>query len=658
MNYEDIETIGRIAFGELALENKYSLFKREVIENFNLANGYIYSNADLYKLQSEKRPTFQYNLFLPIIMRILGGFKNSIIGVDFIPKTEQDQDMSVVIKAINDFVLYQANDIEYEISKAFAHAVIGRIGWIKQDYIYSPEFPQGMIDIKFYDPFRIKIDLNTTRRDLKDCNYISDSGWYPIEDIINIYAQDNIELRELLLEKAKIILGESSVSKFKNMIKTWAERLFDSISSYSGEVKGFDTYKLKNLNEFVDRKDGLFKVIDWYEKRLVRSMILIDFDNNKEYDISDFIRKSDTNYTSIDWYDKDKLNQITQNFVNYKLVEQLQNKIFQTSIVPALNIVLYDAPHILSNFKFTPIFCYDIHIDVTETKSIVDFIKDPVKSANQRRNTMLTYITRIAHGGWIAEESAIKGFMDDFLSNDIVQVKRVRDGSLSQGRIQQITIPQMPTALDKLQLEDMEFVKYISGVRDNALASSESANESGVLFRQKVFQSELIQEWISDNGQSALLQISKNNLEYIQKLFTEERIIRIIDRINNQVNFLTINKTIMMGDEKIVINDVTKGSFDVIISKTPYGKAQRETEFNKLITLAQLIASINPAYIDPIMLIEASGLKSSQRWIEYIKNQNSQLQQQLNQQISPNPRNVNLENFTENVDQNIMEGNY
>lgn len=647
-NYEDINTIGRIAQAELELEDKYSKFFQEIASNFYLAQGYIYSQSDLNKLIRERRPTFQYNLFLPIISRILGGFKNSIIGVDIIPKNPQDQELAEVMKSINDFLLYQANDIEYEISKAFAYAVIGRIGWIKQDFLYTPEYPEGIVDIKFYDTFKIKFDINTQRRDLKDCNYLSDTGWYSVEDIINIYAQDDNDLKELIIDRATTILGESSLTKYSKLIKTWAEKLFDAIGGYKGEDKGYDVGRIKNLNEFLDKKDGLFKVIDWYEKRLVKTLIIKDNIANKEYDVSELIRKED-NYLGKDWYDKDKLDKILQDFniEAVDIIERTVNRIFQISVLPALNIKLYDGLTPLSNYKFVPIFCYDYHPDILETKAVVDAVKDAVKSANHRRNTMLTYITRVAHGGWIAEESAVKGYIDELLSNEIVGVKVVRDGSLAQGRIQPIPIPQFPTALDKLQVEDMEFVKLISGVRDNALATSESSRESGILFSQKVMQSELIQEWISDNAQSALLQIAKNNLEYVQKFFTEQRLIRIIDD-KNTASFLPINYKTELG----IINDVTKGEYDVIVSKTPYGKHQRETEFNKLVQVMQLLASVNPAYIDPIVLLKASGLKNANELISHIQNvinQQLAIQQQQTQNPNPNHKNINLEQLANNL---------
>jgi len=651
MNYNDIQTIARVYSAETILSELWSRFHEEQIQNFNLLAGYIYSEDDLRKLIREKRPTFQYNLFMPIITRIIGGFKNSLIGVDFLPKEPKDTELAKVVKEINDFILYQANDIEYEISKAFLNAVVGRIGWIKQDFIYSNEFPEGMVDIKNYPPIRIKIDPNSTRRDLKDCNFISDSGWYSYEEIIQIYAQNNPELEDLVTENAKAVLGESSLDKIKNTIKSWVERIFDFSTEYYGSSKGFDTLRLKKSIDIVNVKEGLFKVIDFYEKRLVNQMTIITDEGS--YDISDLIKKSNQDLNKTDWYDRDKLDFILRNYegIDYKIVERKVQKIFQISIVPALNLKLYDDIHPLSNFKFVPIFCYDFHPSILETKSIIDLIKDPVRSANHRRNTMLTYITRVAHGGWITEESAIKDHLDDFLSNEIGGIKRVRDGALSQGRIKQIEVPQMPTALDKLQLEDMEFVKIISGVRDNALASSESAQESGVLFRQKVMQSELMQEWIADNGQSAMLLISKNNLEYIQNFFTDERVIRIVNPENGDFAFLPINKEIIMPDgTKSRINEISKGKYDVIVSKTPYGKAQREIEFNKLIALSQLIASINPAYIDPVILIKASGLKFADEMIRHIQNINNQnLIPEQNQDIKNNARNLNLDELSKTL---------
>src|SRR4030066_84296 len=192
-NFEDIDTIARLSNLDISLTQVFKTYFEEIRNNFNLAAGHIYSDDDLTKLDIEKRPTFEPNLFLPILLKIVGDFKNTLPGVDLIGRTPSDHQFAQIFQKLNDYYLYQVNDILYEMSKAYLFSAIGRGTWIKQDFVVTPKYPQGTIEIQHYHPF-LKFDVNMTRRDLSDCQYISDSGWYSPEELIRIYASNNKEL--------------------------------------------------------------------------------------------------------------------------------------------------------------------------------------------------------------------------------------------------------------------------------------------------------------------------------------------------------------------------------------------------------------------------------------------------------------------------------
>ena len=211
--YEDIELVARITQVETNLRTTFETWFSETLQNFNKVAGHIMSAEDLAKLRREKRPDYIYNLFRPFLLRLLGDFKMSMPAVDFLPKTPDDIQHVSVLKGINDYLFYQANDIEYEDSKAFLNALIGRIGWIKQDWVFSDDHPQGIVNIEFYDNFKLKFDPTATRRDLRDCKYISDSTFLSTEELIKIYARNDKELEGLIMEKSIELLGLTQTDK-------------------------------------------------------------------------------------------------------------------------------------------------------------------------------------------------------------------------------------------------------------------------------------------------------------------------------------------------------------------------------------------------------------------------------------------------------------
>lgn len=607
--YKNIELIARIMDTENQLKTMYEEWNREILQNFYMVAGQLLSKADLQKLRNARRPDYMYNLFRPFILRLVGDYKQSMPTVDFLPKTPDDQQYCNMLKGVNDFIFYQANDVGYEMGKAFLYAIIGRVGWICQDFIYNTDHPDGIPRIRHHDTFRLKFDPLTQRRDMTDCKYISDSTYLSPEDIIRIYAREDNDLEAMILEESKILFGLSTDEKRKNMLLTWAERILKWAGiDYTGEKKGYNYQG--NSNENMDTKYGMLKVIDFYERRWIKKMTIYDIGTGNSVDVTDFVKKDidatpDKSFNR-NWYDNDKLQAIKLNFVEPVVEESDIEQIYQSSICPALNLSLYDGASNLQNgnFKFTPIFAHDMHPDIMEMKSVVDDIKDPIRSTNLRRNTMLTYLMRVAHGGYYAEKSALKEMKEAFVDSisEIGTVAEVQDGALTGGKIKAREVPAIPTALERFSSEELETAKFITGINDNSLGRKESAKESGILFQARVEQGNIMQEPLNDNAQSTLQILAKNNIYLIRKYWKEEKIIRITQD-HSEPTWLFLNKRTIDG----VVNDVSKGEYDVQISTTPFGKQAKEREFQKLLGVFQQLMQINPAYVDPLILVEASG---------------------------------------------------
>ena len=632
--YEDVETIARIGSAEMSLIGKFEVFQQEVLQNFYRLAGHIYSAQDLRKLNLEKRPNFEWNLFLPIILSIVGNFKGQVPGLEFTGISPQDQQGADLHQTLSNYFLTQANDIEYEISKAFLWAVVGRIGWLKTSWSYLKD-PDGMILIEWYDSLRIKFDTNWRKRDTSDMRYMSDSGFYEASEIIDIYAKNNHSLRDEIYEKARMIVGDSALKKgkMKKMLLTWAERFLNASLDYQGQKHGFDSFSdadvAYNYGATWYNGDGRFKVIDWYEKRQQPIMTVTDLKTGLSQDITDLVKdKKRDSLSEKNWYDSQKLQQILQQYNEPKIREVWRDVIWQTSVVPALNLKLYDdmQKYQNGNFKFVPVLAHDFHPDILETKSVLDNIIDPVSSYNLRRNTMLTYVMKVTQGGWIAEQGAVKGFEDELMSNELVGLKKVADGAISNKRMIKLEPPVMPQGLLEESMLEKEDTNTISGQGPNMQGRKESAKETGKLYEQRVAQASLLQDWLNDNAQYALVMVAQNNLALAQKYLILPRVIPLLGD-DSDPQWLQLNASIMGK----LLNDVSFGRYRIKISKNPLGKKALELEFQKIMSMNQWLQQLDPSYVDPITTLEHSGINARFKMIAHIKNAQQQIQQQVQQ---------------------------
>jgi hypothetical protein len=631
---EDLDTIVRISTAFTQLESYFKPWHAEIMENFYLLAGQILSAADLAKLHREKRPDFEYNFFLPIITSIAGNFKNSLPKLELSGATPDDQRQVELAEGISDYVLYVANSIDYELAKVLLWAIVGRIGWINSKYSFLKDSKQGEIDISWYNGLRLMFDLNWTRRDTNDMMFMCDNGWYSPDELIHIYARNNATMADQIELRAGELIGESEfMSKDKKTrIATWFERLYNFVKDYTSTQKlGYDVasenIRFNPTGEWFDH-NRRFRAIDWYEKRNTPGMELWDRTKGQLNDITSLV-KSDK--PGGKWYDREKIQKVRVQYVDPILTENVELKIYQVSVIPALNIKAYDELQDVQNsyFKFFPAMCYDFHPDILMTKSVIDHSKDPIKSANLRKNTMLTMLMKSTYGGWIAEKGAVKDTKDQFSRNEIFGLKEVADGALTNKAIQPIKGPEWPNALDKYAEEDIESVKYIVGAHDNSMGMQESPGESGKLFRERVAQSDVMQEWISENAQATLLMVGINNFSLVERYYTEERVIPIL-KDESDPQWVVLNQKALDG---IIHNDVSKMRINVRISSIPYGRQAKDMIFQRRLALDQFIMTIDKEYVDLESLIEsAPDIAGKRKMLERIKSVLKQRQMQLQQQ--------------------------
>lgn len=648
MQVNDTAVVSRVVSFDNQLRGFFDDFHEDLVESKNKALGQIYSDADIRKLIKEMRPKFVYNLFIPVLLGLIGNLKNNLPKVDVIPTTQDDIKNVELHQKLLEYYLYQANDIDYELSKAYLFSLIMKIGWLVVDYGFDKN-PDGMVEINFAHPLQIKFDPNWQRKDCTDLNFITSYAWMTPEEIVQRYANRDSDLAEELYQAMNEVIGYSPDIK-KGKVTSWTTRLFGTSKGYY-KGKGYDAYKDEQIqNSWYN--NGLFKVIDHYEVLSVPTMRVYDSATGVSEDITDKVMKDnyeiDPSTTLKDWYDNDKLQQVRAGYIEPLITTSYKKQRFMFSVLPHLHKVLYtDKMKVQSGmFKHIPVFALDIGIDATETMSIIDIIADPVASYNLRRNTILTYLMKMSNKGYIAEEWAIDGYTESFLNNKIGALKVVKNGALTRGAIEEEKMIQYPEALSRYGEQDKEDLFTMTGITPNYLGKKEAANESGILFQSRVERGDVMQQWLLQNVSDALVLVSKQAIATGQRFIRADRTIRIITE-ENQPEFLTVNKNVF-GE---IINDVGGGFYDVRISKNPAGKFAREQEFEKLISISQWIAQIfGSQFIDIREILKASNLYNKDKMLRY-----AEKVMQIDEQIATFENIMNFQKELQNIAQSKLQ---
>ncbi len=565
--YEDLNLIQRISSAYVALDDDFNPFEERIMRNQFIAAGRIFNEADYAKLKKQRRPHFQVNLHNPNLRKLIGSFKGNLPGLEFHGRSGmEDEKSSELMKNINDFILFTQNDITFELADAYKHTLISRIGWLKQDYNFIKD-EEGGVNISAYKKL-LRFDTSVTTRDFSDCQFIADGGWLSTEELINIYGRNNPELAGLIEQNSRDLIGESDT--YKNKLKTWFERIgkfFDNSDN--------DNY---NLARWFNKKSGRFFVLDWYERRQEKRVQMY----------------TEQGLMDISKLDRNAVVRLRESMPNAIILEDYFSKIYQVSICRALNLKLFDGPQKLQNgnFKFTPILCYWDHPDILETRSLIDVTKDSVKKYNFHSNTNLTYLMRSTHGGYLVEEGEnTQQIVEKLKDNEIAGVKIVPRGTISGNRIMEQKIPSIDQALIVEKQTAYDETEKLAGIPPISKGISESASESGKHAQIKSSEADIMQEDVNENAQHALVQISQNDLWYIQNYYTQERVIRITND-EGMPQWIMINQRVLGK----VLNDVTIGKYDIVISSKPFGRYAKANYYQELIEMLGIALKLGPQY--------------------------------------------------------------
>lgn len=531
---------------EYALINGHDKYTRraQYLENMYLGAGRQWDQdaGVAEELENAGKPVLELNLIGADIRRLLGYQTQSRMNIAYEPRGEGDQKISEILTKIALFELDQ-NQFPWVESQVFEDGIVQQRGYfdIRMDY---DEDIKGRIKITAKDPLDVIPDPDAKSYNPKDWNEVTTTSWIPLE-----------ELKAKYPKKYKAVKLSMSASE-----DDWGHGPTEGAyrNTFSEPHLRFNYLKIDEDNFYVRLLDKqYYKVVtrDFFYSVLDDSLIPVPEDLNSRQ-AKQYAKK-----------------------MGYEIIPRQVKRIRWT--VCTKDVILHDdwSPYdFFTIVPFFPVFRRGV------TQGLVDNLISNQETINKAHSQFQHIINTTANSGWITQENSLVNMDDEELEQEGAATGLHIVYKRGYEKPEKIQPNQIPTGLH-------EFLNLSISIHDRLLGVSEAfrgdkSNEiSGAALQSRIRQTATGLAPVIDNLFFTRNILAKCLLSLIQNFYTEERTLRIVvDKTTGQTEDITINQQDISG----IINDITVGKYDVVISDVPttinyqQGQLTEALEFRKM----------------------------------------------------------------------------
>lgn len=555
-------------------------------EEYDFVRGKQWSEDDKAALTEKGRPALTINKIRPHL-NILSGYQRvNRYEVNFEPRTSDDFESCELRKGVTKYIMDNCdyNDVE---SAVFMDGIIGGIGWFHVFYDWDYTAMEGEINIDRVSPFDIYTDPEARKPDYSDGKFLCRAKWVDKDELCDIYPEH----------------ADDILSEFRR---------------YDMDEKEADMVGTEPL--WYNRDLKKVRLIEcWYKEREMQTRYMM-----ADGTISDVPPPIPTVIASPFQVPVDKV-RLAVIMGDIKLEEM-------------------DSPYQHGFFPFVPFTLY--HYGEGDVPcGVVRDVKDPQREINKKRSQILHILNTQGNSGLITETTAMTEEQQERYrkyGSKPGAIIEVNDGTLAGGRIREIQPSAPPVGLIQSAQESEADIPKITGINESMLGIS-SPQQSGRAIelnqRQAVTNIAPFFDNLRKSKRAIVQQLwgYKGHKGLIPQYYTEEKVFRIVGKTGEE-QFVTVNQQVQMQDPQTgqlittVLNDLSQGNYDVIISDTPYSVSQRQGQFWALVDAVSKLGL--PANIIFDKLIELSDIPDKQEIIQRLQAQ----QQQANAPQEPTVR--------------------
>lgn len=502
-------------------------------ERFYLGGGLQWEPEDLAILREEGRPAHEINLIAPAVNAVVGYQINNRMQIAYLPRGRGADESTADVLSKLAMQVADNNQFRWRETEVFADGMIQQRGYydIRMDFDDSLV---GEIRITALDPLDVIPDPDAKSYDPDSWADVLITRWLTLDEIESLFGGGKRrEIEALQPEDAD-----------------WGEETFEE-----GRPKFGGTYGGRYDTRWSAGGTRRVRVVERQAWRLNRQDVAL-------YPTGD-IRP---------------LNAGDPPPANAVVTKRRVRRVRWT--VCTADIVLHDDWSPYPCFSVVPFFPY---FRRGQTRGLVDLAISPQEALNKATSQYLHILNTTANSGWLVEENSLVNMKVTELEQQGAQtglVVEYRRGSTPPGKIQANRIPE---GIDRMIERASANIKETTGITD-AFMGLDSPDMSGIAIQSRQHAAQNLIAMPLDNLARTRHLVAERILTLLQLYYRDERVVRITDAqtgAKNATTPITINQQTPTG----ILNDLTLGEYDVVITSQPLQITWENSQFQQALEL-------------------------------------------------------------------------
>lgn len=524
--------------------------------------------ADKAKLKKAKRPALTINKIMSTLANVMGEQIYNRNEISFRPRSgasaETADVLAKVLKQIGD-----NNQLDWKRSDMFADGAITSRGFLDVRMGFNDSM-QGEVVIDKLNPKNVMIDPDAEDFDPDTWNEVFVTKWMTADDIAVLYSKEDAE-------------------ELRNREQSFFPYGYDSIQSRRDRFG----------NRFNPMYNGTYD-----DSSVMRNIRVIErqyrtLDKQKHF----FSPETGDMRAIPAEFDRDRIAFFVEKF-GFQVVPKLVKRI--KWCVVADNFVLFEDWSPYKHFTVVPYFPFFRH---GNTIGLVENLLGPQELLNKVSSQELHVVNTTANSGWKVKAGALLNMSVEELEQRGAETGLVIETAGDPDKdIVRITPNTVPQGLDRVSYKAEESIKTISGVPDSAQGfDREDVAAKAIQAKRQAASTNLAKPLDALVRTDFIL--ARNVLDLVQEHYTEPRLLAITkNTADAETEQFGINQISPEGE---VLNDLTLGEYDVVISSVPQRETLEDSQFEQAVALRELGVKIPDS-----VLIESSRLLNKKSIVE------------------------------------------
>ena len=512
----------------------YDTRHRDYVDEATMFDNYYHSKqwTDQELANLGDKPALTINISKKTINAIYGHYSDTRVDFQFKPSKDATFEQAKVLTGVVDHLL-ERNMYQMRESFMVLDGLIKDRGFLEVLVDFNTNL-LGDIEVRHRDPRDIVLDPEAKEYDPDTWSQIFDIGWYSINQIEMLYGKKKADSVQFYADSRQG-MGSESIR-------------FGAKSDSEGPASGYAA-----PSEPDSRRVRAVRVIKRQYRKLAKVKQFVD---PYTLDVSDIP----------DGWDKARIDQISQ---QYELMVREVHKERIRWTVTADRVLLFDGWSPYNRFTIVPFFPY---FTSGRPSGVMRDLISPQDQLNKAESQELHIINTTANSGFMVEAGSLVNMTPDELEENGAKTGLVVVYGKGRPAPTKIQPNQIPTGIDRVGMKAAQHLIDIPGAA-TLVGQAPSPELSGVVLEQAQTRALMGLSPIIDNLTWTRHFLALNLIDCVQTFYTEYRMLRVTDwRDPEQPQYeMEINSD--------VLNNVTLGKYDVVVSTAPARDTAQDAQF-------------------------------------------------------------------------------